>query len=439
VDRTAPTNYAPVQYNTTQYVSLTGGKLESSSAVLLDAMGNFHARMQSSGLACAVLFVCWTCFGTMMNQSSLMKRYYDYYNREGDALETAKMVATPPPPPRQQPDAVAIIETVGELGNHLQLLDAGLELQDWFAETFGISVGLMIHQSVGQLHKSQVAYKTMQRCFPLLAETFGYLEPSRDISWENNNTRATTAAKFPLEERVFGQNPFARQRMSKDDDLVFTRWPRNDTTTTNTTTTTSSSPLLPIVAHIPLKENPRKNPSPERIRKFFRFDTENCCPPRLPDANVTVLHIRGFSSELTATTAKVRGLYELDPHRTATRLLRHLQPGDAVWIVARFEKDMYPFEDALLLVANSTKGLNVSRVVSLDAMHDFCILQQAKQVAGIARSTFLTWALRLNTNLRRADVYSMYSKEGGGQKKKYPCREFTNDDRFVCHQFPTID
>mmetsp|Transcript_17255 Transcript_17255/g.36257 ORF Transcript_17255/g.36257 Transcript_17255/m.36257 type:complete len:486 (+) Transcript_17255:195-1652(+) len=328
-------------------------------------------------------------------------------------------------------DAIAVVETAGELGNHLQYLNAGLELQEYLSETTGISVGLMIQQSRGQLYKSPVVHRLMERCFPSLAKTFGMLPPSRDpgaLAWKTKNASAT----FPLDKKqrdrwLNARLPLKNHHDGSDENYssaFFTRWPRNDTS--------PASPILPIVAHVEINSNPMKRPPPKRLREFYHLDEERCCPLVLPGTNVTVLHVRGFSTELSQALTRERGLQELDPYRAASQLLGHLRAGiDEVWIVARFEKDMLPYEDAL-----SLRGIRASKVMSSDPMHDFCILQHAEGVAGIGKSTFLKWALRLNENLRRADVYAMYPKGGVvGKKRKIACKEIRPDDRVVCHEF----
>ena len=95
--------------------------------------------------------------------------------------------------------------------------------------------------------------------------------------------------------------------------------------------------------------------------------------------------------------------YELDPERTASDLLQHLPAGSSIWILSRFIDAALPYQKVL-----ESMGHQVKVVASQNDMHDFCILKNAKRIAGGARSTFFTWALRLNEqDLERVDLYGM--------------------------------
>ena len=82
------------------------------------------------------------------------------------------------------------------------------------------------------------------------------------------------------------------------------------------------------------------------------------------------------------------GFVELDAHRVAHELFGHLQPGDKVAIVSRYETGIQNFIDAF-----QDRGIQARMIVGQTGMQDFCFLRRAqKEVVGTTRSSFFMYA-----------------------------------------------
>ena len=58
----------------------------------------------------------------------------------------------------------------------------------------------------------------------------------------------------------------------------------------------------------------------DETAELFTFNDMECCLDR-PEANETVLHIRGFAWELNPNRSNDLGFHELDPNQTSSWLL----------------------------------------------------------------------------------------------------------------------
>jgi hypothetical protein len=101
-----------------------------------------------------------------------------------------------------------------------------------------------------------------------------------------------------------------------------------------------------------------------------------------------------------------KGFEELSPAKTAQELFGHLHPGDKVAVVSRvYSNTTQEYATAL----EQQLGLQVRVIVGNRGVEDFCFLVQTQQeLAGIARSTFLQWAVVLGT-AQTAYLYSIDS------------------------------
>jgi hypothetical protein len=103
---------------------------------------------------------------------------------------------------------------------------------------------------------------------------------------------------------------------------------------------------------------------------------------------------------------KQKGFEELSPAKTAKELFGHLHPGDKVALVSRvYTNTTQDYANAL----EQQLGLQVRVIVGDRGVEDFCFLVRTEQeLAGIARSTFLQWAVFLGT-AQTAYLYSIDS------------------------------
>lgn len=342
-----------------------------------------------------------------------------------------------------------VVETTGELGNNLQLLTHGIYFKQWAKEEHNVSVQLWLHQSRGKLRKSAPTYLKIQKCFPNLAQTYGFLPASNEQDWEikqwqdhqEDLDKTLFEVPFPFDSE-WVQTFLKQQRSRKSWNL-------------STQLSIPSTFDLPF-AYIPMERNKNRRPSVTQLEDVFHFDTNNCCKT-FPSPNETVLHIRAFNVEVPNFQTQGKDLYELDPDRTAQELLGHLEPGSPVVILSRFPKSVQPYVQAL-----KKQGLYVSRIVSDQTdVEDFCFLMHATKVAGMTRSTFFNWALlasrqhhqmakiALDLNHQpgthhqyRADVYHMYqtktkkNHEKNKNKRKFCSHLNSFHPNVHCHEFP---
>ena len=147
-------------------------------------------------------------------------------------------------------------------------------------------------------------------------------------------------------------------------------------------------------------------------------------------------HFRYFARELSIEEQKSRGFQELGPHRVATMLLGHLEPGSKVAMTTRFEDDPLVQE---YITAIEKQKLQIRLIVNQTGVQDFCFLLRAKQeLIGVAKSTYARWAAYLGT-AERVQLYALDnpgSKEFIQQTMKYPWKNSELKRRIQWPVFP---
>jgi hypothetical protein len=115
-------------------------------------------------------------------------------------------------------------------------------------------------------------------------------------------------------------------------------------------------------------------------------------------------HFRHYMAELPRKW-RSKGFEELSPNQTADELFQHLQPGEKVAIVSRYQTpNALAYVDAL-----KKRGLEVRLVSQSMGVQDFCfLLNTRKELAGSSRSTFLLWSAFLG-NATTNKLYSIDS------------------------------
>lgn len=105
-------------------------------------------------------------------------------------------------------------------------------------------------------------------------------------------------------------------------------------------------------------------------------------------------HFRNYIAEMPRK-GKQKGFEELSPAKTAKELFGHLHPGDKVAITSRvYTNETQHYANVL----EQQLGLQVRVITGNRGVEDFCfLLRTEKELAGIARSTFLQWAVFLGT------------------------------------------
>jgi hypothetical protein len=113
-------------------------------------------------------------------------------------------------------------------------------------------------------------------------------------------------------------------------------------------------------------------------------------------------HHRNFQAELPIRFESL-GFEEMGPKQAANDLLGHLQPGDKVAILSRFNSTFVePYMDAI-----KQRGLQVRFIEGQTGVQDFCFLMSAqKEIIGSSLSTFVFWAGILG-NARKVRLYTL--------------------------------
>lgn len=131
------------------------------------------------------------------------------------------------------------------------------------------------------------------------------------------------------------------------------------------------------------------------------------------------------------------GFAEMEPDEAARRLLGHLEPGDRVAVVSRFDA----VSEAPLVHALSRRGLRVRLVQDQTGVQDFCFLMHARrELIGPGKSTFFFWAAVLG-NATRVRSYWLDTPEvraniGGDFREDYVWRTPELRERFRIELYP---
>lgn len=111
-------------------------------------------------------------------------------------------------------------------------------------------------------------------------------------------------------------------------------------------------------------------------------------------------HLRNYATELSIPVAAKLGLLEPNPEQTSDELLGHVPKGGRVAVLSRFAEAARPHLEAL-----RNRGLQARLLSNQTGPEDFCFLKHAQEeVVGLARSTYLRWAVFLaEGNTRQGD------------------------------------
>jgi len=125
----------------------------------------------------------------------------------------------------------------------------------------------------------------------------------------------------------------------------------------------------------------------DELHELFTFNQHQCCRDT-PDADETVLHIRGFEVEIP-NIVNLFGFKDLNVHQITYELLGHLTEGEKVAVVSPWEeKVLANYTDAL-----RNRGLHVRYVNGQTGPQGFCFLRSAtKGLYGDYFSTYFRFA-----------------------------------------------
>lgn len=147
----------------------------------------------------------------------------------------------------------------------------------------------------------------------------------------------------------------------------------------------------------------------DRLRDMFQFDFDNpkCCGNERPQANETVMHVRGYNGEMSRKFKK-KGFEELSPNKTVDELLGATANRDEPFtVLSRYDKTAAPYVEAL-----QSNGWKHARFLETEnGEHSFCYLIRAqKEMIGYSMSSYSSWGAMLG-NASKARLYSLRSPE----------------------------
>ena len=155
----------------------------------------------------------------------------------------------------------------------------------------------------------------------------------------------------------------------------------------------------------------------EQIREFLNFNTSACCMLK-PEPDETVIHIRGFATEMKKKK-KVEPKYtEVNATTMANEVLKHLKKGDKVALLSRFAETLEPYKNAL-----EERDLKVRIIAGQSVMSDFCFLMSTtKELVGMISSTYVFWASLLSYSVQKVTLYrtSIFAEVENRHMPKYP-------------------
>ncbi|KAL7544947.1 hypothetical protein ACHAWF_008316 [Thalassiosira exigua] len=158
------------------------------------------------------------------------------------------------------------------------------------------------------------------------------------------------------------------------------------------------------------------------LPEYFALDVERdeCCAA-LPEEDEQVFHYRSFVRDLPRMHMSWGGA-ELAPPVAAKFLSASLPPGTTIALVSgrAAEERTLAYRDAF-----RNRSFAVRTIAGQTGIQDFCFLAHARAgLWGMERSSYVTWASLINTDLKNATLYGAM----------YPAR--SKDKKFVSIRTP---
>jgi len=282
-----------------------------------------------------------------------------------------------------------VVQLSGEMGNNLSKLAHGFGLALWLQREFGMDTSIVLrHQERPKWVKGQ---RALQECFPVTAR-YDFGAGNTAIFQERDKEQ-----KEWLGSSLDNVNSLNESQVSETLQYFVGL---NQSTVDNIHDSTIRLPFLH--ADLLVAYDHWTDKFYDDYRDIFRFDP-SCCKV-LPDPDESVFHFRAYLLELPRKALQ-KGYQELSPNQTARDLFGHLGAGDKVAITTRFAASLaQPYVDAL-----ERRGMQVRVITNQTDTEDFCFLLNAqKEMVGLARSTFFSWAGVLS-NCSRVRAYSIDS------------------------------
>lgn len=298
-----------------------------------------------------------------------------------------------------------VVALNGELGNHIYKLTMGKAIQ-YVAEEYNYPFNFTFHYLGQGIGKSRTPRIEMTKCFPSyfnadftecnVPSYKSILQQQKSLYGDNYDYLSASGKKFKHDrEGIQEMLNFTYQSTKNDKTIPFHQL---QTILDNNNVLPLSIPfvLADSFCYLDLIEKYYK-----QFQTFFQMDSSNkfCCKEK-PDIDETVVHIRGFVVEMPRV-GKQPKFTELDPEKTANVLLSHLQPGDKVVLLGRFQSALEPYKEAL-----EKRSISVRTITGQSGVQDFCFLMSTtKEIVGMISSTYAFWASLLSTSVKKVILY----------------------------------
>jgi hypothetical protein len=323
---------------------------------------------------------------------------------QSNALDNGTAIHLPPPLGHPDNPVSIVISLGGEMGNQISMIAHGYSLKWMLEEDYNISaVAMLKHQEHAKWIRAR---ESMVTCFP--STRLMNFEAGNVPEFKNHGS---------LQRRWLGDrfnDLFTLTMKTKEveirESLDALAQVLSNTTLARPVEAPNANFTLPFLLSSSYAMMGYVNDRYyERLRDMFRFDFENpkCCGTEIPQANETVMHVRGYNGEMTRKFKK-KGYEELSPKKTRDELLGNATSrNEPITILSRYASTAAPY----LEILQASGWTNARFLLTDTGEQSFCYLMRAqKQMIGVSMSSYAAWGAQLG-NATKARIYSLRSPE----------------------------
>ena len=328
-----------------------------------------------------------------------------------------------------------VVQLSGEMGNNLHKIAFGRALQNLVKERYQMDTKLVFRHQESKIKRLKwiSAKNDIQKCFPKLRHFDFELGNSDEFekrrSQQANWLGGEAAQLLQLENGISASQTdkgleYLQRLVANQTDRTIMEPP-------------NANISLPFIYSLNFVDYSWIDRYYDDFRELLTFDELACCN-LVPGADESVFvsevkstdtillqmhvpvsngshfmshlhlnlyqHFRNYITEMPKQW-KRKGFIELSPNRTANELFQHLQPGEKVAIVSRFQSPhTLAYADAL-----KERGLEIRSISNSTGVEDFCFLMKTKrELAGPSQSTYCFWSAFLG-NATTNWLYSISS------------------------------
>ena len=320
-----------------------------------------------------------------------------------------------------------IVKTQGEFGNHIHGIALGQTIK-YMSKEFNYPFHFKIHY-LGQKSSSLLRTKKMvpselASCFPSLSNidfrecnvnSYDKLYSHQEYFYGKNNASTfnvrdsvTTGSSIQNLHSVFQYI----QKVTKEERNIAFHQLQSILNDVDILPLNIPFVLANNFCHMDLVDRYR-----DEIREYFSMNSSSCCSI-VPEEDETVVHIRGFATEMKRHKKIAPKYSEVNATILANNVLSHLKEGDKVALLSRFAETLYPYQHAL-----EERNITVRTITGQSVVEDFCFLMSTtKELVGMISSTYVYWASLLSYSVKNVTLYrtSAFEKVENKHMPYYP-------------------